>query len=91
MLATGVNISSLKQSKPASSEMLRRPPTAIRLTTEDILAYDDRNIRRAGQDENVRASNVGKEVGPSNLESTNNNTTTPSRDERIGIVKQRRP
>lgn len=91
MLATGVNIPSLKKFKPALSGMLRRPPTAIRLTTEDILAYDDRNIRRAGQDENVRASNVGKEVGPSKLESTNNNTTTPSRDERIGIVKQRRP
>jgi hypothetical protein len=41
--------------------MLRRPPTAIQLTTEDILAYDDKKNK---DEMNVENDNTDKRPKP---------------------------
>uniref|UniRef100_A0A060T549 ARAD1C03036p n=1 Tax=Blastobotrys adeninivorans TaxID=409370 RepID=A0A060T549_BLAAD len=59
--------------------MLRRPPTTIRLTTEDILAYDDRNLKKQSANQNMPPDTQ------SPLQRTNQ--PKPTRDQRIGVSR----
>lgn len=61
--------------------MLRRPPTTIRLTSEDILAYDDRNLRKQQRQQNENENSSTKQKTDSNT------NATLTRDQRIGIKR----
>lgn len=76
--------------------MLRRKPTAITLTSEDIAAYEDSRAARAdGTAENTRQSNdeqkgaldPNDELKPLPNERTRVVRTGQSRDERIGVSR----
>ncbi|EEB06747.1 anaphase-promoting complex subunit Hcn1 [Schizosaccharomyces japonicus yFS275] len=63
--------------------MIRRPPTAIQVTAEDVLAYDDekmkekRSLAGHGAEHTSRASNVSSELTSSSKHA--------SKESRIGI------
>lgn len=74
--------------------MLRRKPTAITLTSEDVAAYEDSRAAKAhGVAENTKASKDGQpgaldpndELKPLPGDRTRVARTGQSRDERIGI------
>ncbi|KAL8714778.1 MAG: hypothetical protein Q9220_001291, partial [cf. Caloplaca sp. 1 TL-2023] len=73
--------------------MLRRKPTAITLTSEDVAAYEDARIaRERGAAENAKASkdrdagivDPSDELKPLPGEKARGTRTGQSRDERIG-------
>lgn len=65
--------------------MLRRPPTTIKLTAEDVLAYDDEKER-----EKVRAQKAcGAAESKGGMSSTKPSGDPRSRNERIGISRPR--
>lgn len=63
--------------------MLRRPPTTIRLTSEDILAYDDRNLRK--QQEQNENNESGE--GTSKQQHKGPAKTPLTKEQRIGIKR----
>jgi hypothetical protein len=58
--------------------MLRRPPTVIRLTTEDVLAHDDSIARK-------QRSQIENAAPAESKGASSQHTKGPTRDERIGI------
>lgn len=76
--------------------MLRRKPTAITLTSEDVAAYEDSRAARAhGTPENTKANKDGQpgvldpndELKPLPGDKTRAVRTGQSRDERIGVSR----